>query len=83
MLYLLVALGSLIKKDSVKFEKKSLNIFAIYSFSSNVNALLLSTALEFEISVFYGMPRYFKVSHSSFGFPKRLYHQKMLVFCYN
>ena len=68
LLYLLGAIGSLIKRDSAKFEKKSLNIFAIV-FLSNVNALLLSTALKFEISVFCGMPRDFKVSHSSFGFP--------------
>ena len=31
--------------------------------------MLLSTALKFEISVFCGMPRDFKVSHSSFAFP--------------
>ena len=68
MLYLLGALRSLIRRDSAKFEKKYLNIFAIV-FLSNVNALLLSTALKFEISVFCGMPRDFKVSHSSFGFP--------------
>ena len=68
MLYLLGALGSLINRDSAKFEKKSLNIFAMV-FLSNVNALLLSTALKFEISVFCGMLRDFKVSHSSFGFP--------------
>ena len=68
MLYLLGTLGSLIKRDLAKFEKKSLNIFAIV-FLSNVNALLLSTALKFEISVFCGMPRDFNVSHSSFGFP--------------
>ena len=68
MLYLVGALGSLIRRDSAKFEKKSLNIFAIVLLS-NVNALLLSTALKFEISVFCGMPRDLKVSHSSFGFP--------------
>ena len=68
MLYLLGALGRLIKRDSAKFEKKSLNIFATV-FLSNVKALLLSTALKFEISVFCCMPRDFKVSHSSFGFP--------------
>ena len=68
MLYLLGALESLIKRDSAKFEKKSLNIFAIV-FLSNVNALLLSTALKFEISVYCAMSRDFKVSHSSFGFP--------------
>ena len=68
MSYLLGALGSLIKRDSAKFEKKSLNIFAIV-FLSNVNALLLSTALIFQISVFCGMPRDFKVSHCSFSFP--------------
>ena len=67
MLYLLGTLGILIKRDLAKFEKKSLNIFAI-AFLSNVNALLLSTALKFEISVFCGMLRDFKVFHSSFGF---------------
>ena len=30
--------------------------------------MLFSTALKFEIIVFFGMPRYFKVSHISFGF---------------
>ena len=30
--------------------------------------MLLSTALKFETSVFFGMPRDFKVSHSCFGF---------------
>ena len=39
------------------------------AFLSNVDALLLSTTLKFEIIVFCGMPREFKVSHSSFGFP--------------
>ena len=68
MLYLLGALRSLIKRDLAKFGKKSLNIFATV-FLSNVNALLLSTALKFEISIFCGMPRDFKVSQSSFGFP--------------
>ena len=68
MLYLLGALRSLIKRDLAKFEKKYLNVFAIV-FLSNVNALLLSTPLKFEINVFCGMPRDFKVSHSSFGFP--------------
>ena len=68
MLYLLRALESLVKEDWNKFEKKSLNIFALV-FLSNVNALLPSTALKFEISVFCGMPKDFKVSHSSFGFP--------------
>ena len=52
MLYLLGALGSLIKRDSAKFEKKSLNIFAIV-FLSNVNALLLSTALKLEVNLLY------------------------------
>ena len=69
MSYLLGALGSLIKRDSAKFEKKSLNNFAIVFFLSNGNVLLLSTALELEISVFCGMQRDFKVSHNSFGFP--------------
>ena len=68
MLDLFGALGSLIKRDLAKFENKSLNIFAIV-FLSNVNALLLSTALKFEISVSCGMPRDSKVSHSPFGFP--------------
>ena len=68
MLYLLGALGSLIKIDLTKCEKKSLNIFAIV-FLSNGNSLLLSTALKFEISVFSGMLGDFKVSHSSFSFP--------------
>ena len=58
----------MIKRDSAKFEKKSLKNFTMV-FLSNVNALLLSTALKFEISVFFGIPRNFKVSHSSFGFP--------------
>ena len=58
----------MIKRDSAKFEKKSLNTFAI-AFLSNVNASLLSTTLKFEISVFCDMPRDFKVSHSFFGFP--------------
>ena len=31
--------------------------------------MLLSIALKFEISVFFGMPRDFKVFHSSFGLP--------------
>ena len=42
------ALGNLIKGDSAKFERKSLKIFAIVFFP-NFNALLLSTALKFEI----------------------------------
>ena len=68
MLYLSGALGSLTERDLAKFEKKSLNTFVIV-FLSNVNALLHSTALKFGISVVYGMPRDFKASHSSFGFP--------------
>ena len=68
MLYLLGILGSLIKRDSTKFEKKSMNIFAVV-FLSNVNALLLSTTLKFEISVFCGIPTDVKVSHNSLGFP--------------
>ena len=68
MLYLLGVLGSLIKRDSTKFEKKSMNIFAVV-FLSNVNALLLSTTLKFEISVFCGIPTDVKVSHNSLGFP--------------
>ena len=66
--YLWGALGSLIKSDSAKFGKKSLKMFAIV-FLSTVNAPLLSTALRFETSVFFGMWRAFKVSHNSFGFP--------------
>ena len=58
----------MIKRDSAKFEKKPLNIFDIV-FLSNVNVLLLSTVLKFEICVFCGMPRDFTVSYSSFGFP--------------
>ena len=68
MLYLLGVLGSLIKRDSTKFEKKSMNIFAVV-FLSNVNALLLSTTLKFEISVFCGIPTDVKVSNNSLGFP--------------
>ena len=81
MLYLLRALGSLVKGDCDKFEKKSLNIFALV-FLSNVNALLPSTTLKFEISVFCGMPRDFKVSHSSlvFQYFLRVYHKKVLGF---
>ena len=67
MLYLLGALESLIKRDSAKCEKKSLKMFAIV-FLSNVNALLLSNALKFEISVFCNMPRGLKVFHSSFRY---------------
>ena len=66
-IYLSGAIESLIKRDLVKFEKKSLKSFAIV-FLSNDNALLISTALKFEIIVFFGIPRDFKVSHSSFGF---------------
>ena len=66
--YLWEALGSLIKSDSAKFEKKSLKMFAVV-FLSTFNALLLSTALKFETSVFFGMSRDFKVSDISFGFP--------------
>ena len=88
MSYLLGALGSLIKRDSAKFEKKSLNNFAIYIyiFLSNGNVLLLSTALELEISVFCGMQRDFKVSHNSFGFPifsESLSQKNARFFCYN
>ena len=74
-------LGSLIKRDSANFKKESSKIFAIV-FLSNVNALLLSTPLKFEISVFFGMSRDFNVSPSSFGGPiySESYHQKMLVF---
>ena len=51
-------------------------MFAIV-FLSTVNALLLSTALKFETSVFCGMSRNFKVSDTSFGFPinSESYHQ--------
>ena len=38
-------------------------------FLSNVNALLLLSALAFEVSVFFGMSSDFKVSYSVFGFP--------------
>lgn len=31
--------------------------------------MLLSRAIKFEISIFFGIPTDFKVSHSSFGFP--------------
>ena len=82
MLYLLRTLGSLIKRGSARFEKKSLKIFAI-DFLLNFNALLLSTASKFEISTFFDMPRDFKVCHRSFGFPiysESLSLKKMLVF---
>ena len=62
-----------------KFSKKIVygssfrNVDILYYFKNfllrSVNALLLSTALIFEISVFCGMPRDFKVSHCSFSFP--------------
>ena len=82
MLYLLGALGSLIRRKSTKFEKK---YFAIVRLS-NVNILILSNALKFEISVFFGMPRIFKVSHNSFGFPiyaESLSSENAQVFCCN
>ena len=81
MLHLLGVLGSFIKRDSAKFEKKSLNIFAIV-FLSNVNALLLSTALKFEISGFCGILRDFRFPKglSVFQYLLRVYHQKILAF---
>ena len=38
-------------------------------FLTNINALLFLTALKFEISVFFGMARFFKLFHGSFGIP--------------
>ena len=52
MKYLLGALGSLIKRDSAIFEKKSLKMLHLF-FLSTVNVLLLSMALTFEISIFF------------------------------
>ena len=83
-LYLLGALGSLIKRDLAKFEK-SLKMFTIV-FSSNFNLMLLSTPLKFEISVFFRIPRDFKVSHSSFGlsiYSDSLSLKNARLFCYN
>lgn len=53
------ALGCLIRRGSIRFEKKSL---------LKVNALLLSAALKSETSVFFSMLRDFMVSHSSLDF---------------
>ena len=68
MLYLNEGSGSLARKDSPKFEKKSLKTFDIV-FMSYVNDLLSSIALKFETTVFLGIPRDFRIFHNSFGLP--------------
>ena len=70
MLYLNEGSGSLARKDSPKFEKKSLKTFDIV-FMSYVNGLLSSIALKFETTVFLGIARDFRVFHSSFVLPTR------------
>ena len=78
MLYLLGALGSLIRRNSTKFEKK---YFAIVRLS-NVNILILSNALKFEISVFLACREFlrFPIILLVFQYMLRVYHQKMLRF---
>ena len=68
MLYLFEGPGNLARKDSAKFEKKSLKTFDIV-FMSHVNDLVLSIALKFETTVFLGIPRDFRVFHNFFGLP--------------
>ena len=65
-MYLFGELGSLLREIRLNL-RRNLGKFLVV-FLSNVNLLLLSTALKFEISIFFGMSKDFKVCHISFGF---------------
>ena len=65
-LYSLEGSGSLIREDSAKLEKKSLETFDIV-LMSYVHDLLLSIAMKLKTAVFLGIPRDFRVLHNLFG----------------
>ena len=81
-LYLFERSGSLVRKDSAEFEKKSLKTFEIV-FMSYVNDLLLSIALKFDTTVFLGTPSDFRVFLNSLGLPtfsESLFCRRMVAF---
>ena len=62
-LYLSGGFGSLIRRDSTKFEKKFLKTFEIERVSW-VKVLPSSIALKLEITVLFGIPRDLRDSHN-------------------
>ena len=82
MLYLLGALGSLVKRDSAKFEKKSLNVFAIVFFYQILMRCYfqLHWNLKLVFSVACREISRFPIVLLLFQYFLRVYHQKPLVF---
>ena len=60
--------GSLIRRDTAKFDKKFLKIFEIERVSW-VKVLSCSIVLKLEITVLFGIPRDLRNSHNPLGLP--------------